>query len=77
MYIHSSNTIAGENRHFKLTFDGVLFDATLVDLPTIVESQKTLDGFNFYKAADICQVWIYLFYICLNILAMCTREWAV
>ena len=28
----------------------------IVDLPTITESYKTIDGKNFYKTADICQV---------------------
>ena len=27
----------------------------IVDLPTITESYKTIDGKNFYKTADICQ----------------------
>lgn len=29
---------------------------TLVDLPTIIESQKTLDKKQFYKVADISQM---------------------
>ena len=45
-----------DSRQFKVTFDGVTMDATLVDLPTIIESQKTLDSINFYKTSDICQV---------------------
>lgn len=36
--------------------DGKKYDTTLVDLPTIIESQKTLDNKQFYKIADICQV---------------------
>lgn len=28
----------------------------VVDLPTIVESLKTIDNKSFYKTADICQV---------------------
>ncbi|KJE90130.1 hypothetical protein CAOG_001479 [Capsaspora owczarzaki ATCC 30864] len=48
---------AGEDtRQFKVTFDGVTMDATLVDLPTIIESQKSVDKRNFYKTADICQM---------------------
>lgn len=30
--------------------------AKLVDLPCIIESQKTIDNKQFYKVADICQV---------------------
>jgi transcription initiation factor TFIID subunit 7 len=33
-----------------------MFGAKLVDLPCIVESQKTLDSKHMYKIADICQV---------------------
>ncbi len=29
-----------------------------MDLPTIVESQKTIDNKTFYKTADICQILI-------------------
>jgi transcription initiation factor TFIID subunit 7 len=29
-----------------------------VDLPTIIESQKTIDRKTFYKTADICQLLI-------------------
>lgn len=33
-----------------------LYSAKLVDLPCIVESQKTLDNKQMFKVADICQV---------------------
>ena len=33
-----------------------LYAAKLVDLPTIVESSKTLDRKNLYKTGDICQM---------------------
>lgn len=33
-----------------------LYSAKLVDLPTIVESSKTLDKKSLYKTADICQM---------------------
>ncbi|KZO90520.1 hypothetical protein CALVIDRAFT_551594 [Calocera viscosa TUFC12733] len=32
------------------------YPAKLVDLPSIIESQKTLDGKQMYKVADICQM---------------------
>ena len=35
-----------------------LYGAKLVDLPTIVESSKTLDRKSLYKTADICQMLI-------------------
>jgi len=45
------------------------YTAKLVDLPCIIESQKTLDRKQFYKIADISQVIIinYTLYIpCIN-----------
>ena len=33
-----------------------LYSAKLVDLPCIVESQKTVDNKQMFKVADICQV---------------------
>ena len=33
------------------------YSSKLVDLPCIVESQKTLDNKNLFKVADICQVY--------------------
>ena len=27
-----------------------------MDVPTIMETWKTIDGKNFYKTADVCQV---------------------
>lgn len=33
-----------------------LYSAKLVDLPCVIESQKTLDGKQMFKVADICQV---------------------
>ncbi|XP_017305259.1 transcription initiation factor TFIID subunit 7-like [Diaphorina citri] len=35
-----------------------MFFAKVVDLPTIIESLKTIDRKNFYKTADICQMMI-------------------
>jgi TATA-binding protein-associated factor Taf7 len=32
------------------------YSSKLVDLPCIIESQKTLDGKQMFKVADICQV---------------------
>lgn len=45
-----------DNRRGHFYFDGQRHDLTLVDLPTIIESQKTLDKKQFYKIADISQV---------------------
>jgi len=39
-------------------FDGWQMSAKMVDLPTIVESTKTIDGKTFYKTADISQMLI-------------------
>ena len=32
------------------------YSAKLVDLPCVIESQKTLDNKQMFKVADICQV---------------------
>ena len=45
-------------RHGTVRFDGWTLPATIVDLPTIVESYKTLDGKQLYKTADIGQMMI-------------------
>lgn len=39
-----------------MRFDHWLMHAKVVDLPTIIESLKTIDGKSFYKTADICQI---------------------
>lgn len=38
------------------------YSAKLVDLPCIIESQKTLDNKQMFKVADICQVMSFLHY---------------
>ncbi|KAG0357053.1 hypothetical protein BGZ54_000493, partial [Gamsiella multidivaricata] len=38
------------------TFEGLEFPTKLVDLPTIIEAQKTLNGKQMYKIADISQM---------------------
>jgi transcription initiation factor TFIID subunit 7 len=45
-----------DERHGFAYFQGEQFKATLVDLPTLTESYKTLDKKQFYKIADICQM---------------------
>lgn len=39
-----------------MLIDDKLYLATLADLPTIIEAQKTLDYRTFFKAADVSQV---------------------
>lgn len=36
--------------------DVMKFNFQLMDLPTIMETWKSIDGKNFYKTADVCQV---------------------
>ncbi|EAT41947.1 AAEL006462-PA, partial [Aedes aegypti] len=43
-------------RYGEVRFDHWLLHAKVVDLPTIVESLKTIDNKNFYKTADLCQL---------------------
>ncbi|ORX50441.1 hypothetical protein DM01DRAFT_1384715 [Hesseltinella vesiculosa] len=45
-----------DNRRGYFSIDGERHEVTLVDLPTIIESQKTLDKKQFYKIADISQM---------------------
>lgn len=53
-------TIQVENdmRHGEVRFDDWLLHSKIVDLPTIVESLKTIDRKSVYKTADICQMMI-------------------
>jgi transcription initiation factor TFIID subunit 7 len=37
-----------------------MYSAKLVDLPCVIEAQKTLDSKRVFKVADICQVWPYV-----------------
>jgi TATA-binding protein-associated factor Taf7 len=50
--------IEPDMRHGTVRFDGWVLPSKVVDLPTIIESHKTLDGKNFYKTADICQIMV-------------------
>ncbi|KAF9092826.1 hypothetical protein BGX29_010264 [Mortierella sp. GBA35] len=43
-------------RRGTFTFEGITFPTKLVDLPTIIEAQKTLNGKQMYKIADISQM---------------------
>ncbi|KAG0197298.1 hypothetical protein BGX28_009189 [Mortierella sp. GBA30] len=45
-------------RRGTFTFEGVDFSTKLVDLPTIIEAQKTLNNKQMYKIADISQMLI-------------------
>ncbi|KAK9388414.1 TAFII55 protein conserved region-domain-containing protein [Lipomyces mesembrius] len=49
-----------DTRHAAVGIRDKLFFAVLVDLPTVIEAQKTLDRKNIYKVADICQMLIVL-----------------
>ncbi|XP_014252091.1 transcription initiation factor TFIID subunit 7 [Cimex lectularius] len=45
-------------RYGEVRIDNWFLHAKVVDLPTIVESLKTIDNKSFYKTADICQMMI-------------------
>jgi len=45
-------------RRGHVQFDGWNFTCRLVDLPTIIESHKSIDSKTFYKTADISQMLI-------------------
>ncbi|CAN0327803.1 unnamed protein product, partial [Laminaria digitata] len=44
------------SRRFTFTMDGKTYPARLVDLPCIVETQKTLDRSTFFKSGDVGQM---------------------
>lgn len=48
--------IEPDMRQGEVRIDHWLLTAKVLDLPTIVESLKTIDGKGFYKTADICQM---------------------
>ncbi|XP_014479217.1 PREDICTED: transcription initiation factor TFIID subunit 7 [Dinoponera quadriceps] len=48
--------LENDMRYGEVRFDHWLLHAKVVDLPTIVESLKTIDNKSFYKTADICQM---------------------
>ncbi|XP_072765127.1 transcription initiation factor TFIID subunit 7 [Anoplolepis gracilipes] len=50
--------LENDMRYGEVRFDHWLLHAKVVDLPTIVESLKTIDNKSFYKTADICQMLI-------------------
>ncbi len=52
------NSNNGALRRGCVRLDDYSLSAKLVDLPTIVESHKTIDKKTLYKTADICQILI-------------------
>ncbi|CAL7946815.1 unnamed protein product [Xylocopa violacea] len=50
--------LENDMRYGEVRFDHWLLHGKIVDLPTIVESLKTIDNKSFYKTADICQMLI-------------------
>lgn len=45
-----------DTRFGEVRFDNHLLYGKVLDLPTIIESLKTIDNKNFYKTADICHM---------------------
>ncbi|XP_005103084.1 transcription initiation factor TFIID subunit 7 [Aplysia californica] len=43
-------------RHGRVRYGPDIFFAKLLDLPSIIESLKTLDKKTFYKTSDVCQM---------------------
>ncbi|XP_066253955.1 transcription initiation factor TFIID subunit 7 [Euwallacea similis] len=48
--------IEDDMRHAEVRLDHWLLPGKVVDMPSIIESLKTIDSKNFYKTADICQM---------------------
>lgn len=51
-----SITLEQDLRYGEVRLDHWLLHAKVVDLPTIMESLKTIDNKSFYKTSDICQL---------------------
>jgi len=49
-------SIAEDCRKASFSYNGEVYPATLVDLPCVLEAQKTYDKRFYYKAGDIGQV---------------------
>lgn len=47
-----------DNRHGIVRFDRWTLSARVLDLPSIIESHKTLDRKTFYKTADVAQIMV-------------------
>lgn len=45
-------------RYGEVRFDNYFLYSKIVDLPTVLESMKTIDNKSFYKTADVCQIMI-------------------
>ena len=54
--MHDGMLSAENGRHGQLTFEGKTYRVDLLDLPTVVESYKTLDDVNLVKTGDVGQV---------------------
>ncbi|XP_060531642.1 transcription initiation factor TFIID subunit 7 [Cylas formicarius] len=50
--------IEDDMRHSEVRLDHWLLPGKVIDLPTVIESLKTIDSKSFYKTADICQMLI-------------------
>ncbi|XP_023943514.2 transcription initiation factor TFIID subunit 7-like [Bicyclus anynana] len=50
--------IENDMRNGEVRFDHWAMHGKIIDLPTIIESLKTIDNKSFYKTADICQMMI-------------------
>ena len=54
-----------DKRCYGLRLDNKIYFATLVDLPCIIEAQKTLDYNTFYKSCDAAQM-LYIHNYCVE-----------
>lgn len=50
--------IDDDMRNGQVRLDNWLMHAKIVDLPTVIESLKTIDNKSFYKTADVCQMMV-------------------
>ena len=52
-------TIHCKDRHCKFEYKSIKLNGTLIDLPCITESLKTIDNKQFYKIADVSQMMVF------------------
>ncbi len=52
----SLSVVCADSRRAIFHIGNSTYQSKLVDLPCLIESQKTLDSKQMFKVADICQV---------------------
>lgn len=69
----SLNLLDANKRCYGLCIDGKMYMCSLVDMPCIIEAQKTLDHNTFYKSCDASQM-MYVHNTCIEGYAEKTQD---